>query len=469
MPPLPSRPARLARPSRPSRVDLTEVGTTGRGAEEPLRALSGDGWRRALAEMVANDPIVGAVLLAVELYLRQVTWDVVPGSPDAADVAAATFVEECRQDMAASWEDTLAEIVSFLPHGWSFLETVYKVRGGEATDDPTHRSRFTDGRIGWRKWAIRAQDTLDHWVFDAGGGVQALVQTAPPTYHPVTIPITKALLFRTTSRKGDPEGRSLLRNAYTSWYYKNHLQRIEGVGIERDLAGLPVLTVPPELLDSANRTAAQTSLFTELLQLITNIRRDEQEGIMLPAAFDEAGHPLFALTLLTTGGRRQFDTDAVIRRYDQRIAASMLADFVLLGSDKVGSYALASNKTDLFATALGTWLDHICGVVNQHAIPRLLRLNGLRPLHPPRLEHGDVQSVDLVQLADFVLKLAQAGFVFQAELQRYVLERAGLPVPGPDAPTTPTSTATAGPTGPGVGSGGSGSGSGGGAQGGRAG
>ncbi|WP_155274431.1 hypothetical protein [Piscirickettsia salmonis] len=48
-------------------------------------------------------------------------------------------------------------------------------------------------------------------------------------------------MFRTTSRKGNPEGRSILRNAYQPWYYKKNLESIESIGIERNLVGLLTL------------------------------------------------------------------------------------------------------------------------------------------------------------------------------------------------------------------------------------
>ena len=69
----------------------------------------------------------------------------------------------------------------------------------------------------------------------------------PPSYNLYTIPIDKALLFRTKSRKDNPEGRSILRNAYRSWYFKRRIQEVEGIGIERDLAGLPVMYAPADL------------------------------------------------------------------------------------------------------------------------------------------------------------------------------------------------------------------------------
>ena len=63
-----------------------------------------------------------------------------------------------------------------------------------------------------------------------------------------------------------------------------------------------------------------------------------------------SGHKLYDLTLLQSGGQRQIDTDTIVQRYDQRIAASVLADFIMLGAHGGGSLALARTKVNFFAT-----------------------------------------------------------------------------------------------------------------------
>lgn len=54
------------------------------------------------------------------------------------------------------------------------------------------------------------------------------------------------------------------------------------------------------------------------------------------------------LELLSSGGDRQFDTNKTIDRYDTRIAMTVMADFVLLGHQQTGSFALSDNKTHIF-------------------------------------------------------------------------------------------------------------------------
>lgn len=396
--------------------------------EEQLPQLQGVRGIRTYKEMRDNDPVIGAILFAIEMLIRQVDWSVESASSEQQDVENAAFLESCMNDMSAPWSDTISEVLSMLVFGWSYHEIVYKRRLGN-TKDPTTKSNFNDGRIGWRKIPIRAQETLFEWEFDQSGDVVAMWQLGPPDYKLSRIPMEKALLFRTLVRKGNPEGRSVLRNAYRPWYYKKNIENIEGIGIERDLAGLPVAWVPPELLDP-NASAEDKAVLTEIKKIVRNIRRDEQEGIVFPLTYDENNNKLYDMTLLSTGGRRQFDTDSIVQRYDSRIAMTVLADFILLGTKNVGSFALSSSKTELFSVALGAWLQSICDVFNRYAVPRLFELNVITADQLPKIIAGDIESIPLEELGEYISKLSGAGMALfpNEELENYLLKLAGLPI-----------------------------------------
>ena len=154
-----------------------------------------------------------------------VYWNVEPGGDTAKDKEAAEFVKSCMDDMQDTWIDTISEILSFLTYGWSFHEIVYKRRMGHTRDKRT-RSKYNDGLIGWKKLPIRAQETLYQWEYDNEDNLLGMTQNPPPDYGMFTIPMEKALLFRTKSRKNNPEGRSILRTAYRSWYFKRRIQEI---------------------------------------------------------------------------------------------------------------------------------------------------------------------------------------------------------------------------------------------------
>lgn len=80
---------------------------------------------KVFQEMKENDDTVGAILFAIKMLIRQVEWHVEPGGDSAKDKEAAEFVESCMDDMQATWTDTISEILSFLPYGWSFHEIVW--------------------------------------------------------------------------------------------------------------------------------------------------------------------------------------------------------------------------------------------------------------------------------------------------------------------------------------------------------
>ena len=421
-------------------LDLSQIGvvglkqTGGRIQEEFLNDLRGEQGHKIYREMADNDEIVGAVLFAIDMLIRQVDWRVQEASQDEEDVQLALFINECMEDMSHSWKDMVSEILSMLVFGWSWHELVYKRRVGPDETDPSKRSKFSDGKIGWRKIPIRAQETWFQWHFSDDGSVEQFEQWDMYSGHKALIPIEKSLLFTTRKRKNNPEGRSILRTAYRSWYFKKNIQNIEGVGIERDLAGLPMIWCPPTLLDK-NASSEDKSVLEALKKIVKSVKRDEQEGIIMPLAYDESGNKLYDFQLLSSGGSRQFDTSKIIDRYNQGIAMSVLADFILMGHQRVGSFALASSKTEMFATAIGAWLGGIADVFNRYAIPRLLKLNNMPTNRDmPKIVHGDIESVDLTELGGFISSLTGAGAQLfpDTDLENHLRKQAGLPMTNTD-------------------------------------
>jgi len=391
-------------------------------AEEFLKELQGKRGIEVFREMSENDDVCGAILYTIEMLIRKTTWSIQPGGDGAKDKECAEFVESCMNDMQDTWTDTISEVLSFLAFGWSYHEIVYKRRTGN-TNDPRQNSKYTDGLIGWQKLPIRAQETLFRWEYDDNDNLLGMTQLPPPRYVMATIPIEKALHFRTKSRKNNPEGRSILRTAYRDWYFKRRIQEIEGMGLERDLAGLPILT-PPENVDIWNTDdMAMQEAFARAEMIVRNVRRDATEGLVLPNGW--------TFQLLTSGGRRQFDTNQIIERYDTRIAMSTMADFLLLGHQGVGSFALSSDKTELFSIALESYLDIICEVFNNQGIPRLIGMNAehFRGITEyPQLTHGNVDAPNLKDLSTYIKELTGCGVIMPDEaLEDFVRETGNLP------------------------------------------
>lgn len=408
-------------------VEVGRIGQYRDGAgtffEEFVKELQGKRGIEVYKEMANNDDTIGAILFAIEMLIRQCSFTVEPGGDTETDKKAAEFVEQCMDDMEFTWTDTISEIISFITYGWSYHEIVYKVRRGK-TKNPVTRSKYNDGLIGWRKLPIRAQDTLFEWHYKEGtDDLEGMEQIAPPDFNNCFIPIGKALHFKTKSAKGNPEGKSVLRNAYRSWFFKKRIQEIEGIGIERDLAGFPTLTGPEDVDLWDNNDEDMKRALANAEKIVTGVRRDSKEGLVLPFGWK--------FELVSTGSRRQFDTNQIIERYDKRMAMTVLADFIFMGQQAVGSFALSDNKTELFSLAIGTFLDVICETFNSQGIPRLIDLNeshfkGITDY--PKMKHGDIEEEDITKLSTFLKDMISVGvLVPDEELEDFVRLKGGLP------------------------------------------
>jgi hypothetical protein len=372
-------------------------------------------------EMADNDPVVGAILYLAEMLIRGVDWEVEPASESQTDIDAASFLQSCMHDMEMTWADTICEVLSMFTYGFSFHEVLYKIRRGQDETSPKYKSRYNDGKIGWRAMPGRAQSTLHMWEFDEQTNeVSGFRQLAAPHFKLTTIPMAKGLLFRTRVNRGNPEGRSLLRNAYRPYFFKKHFEEIEGIGIERDLAGFPVLQAPDglDIWSDLEDNPQMAMIREEAETLVRSIRRDSEEGIVLPNGWD--------LKLLASGSSRQINIGDTIDRYDNRIAITMLADIVLIGQ-KTGSFALASTKESMLAASLESQVKNIADVFNNNAVPRLFQMNGETMQEYPKIvpSHVRVPAVKEMALLLRAMGLKIAG---DLQLQNFLRQEIGAPL-----------------------------------------
>ena len=417
-----------------------EIGSTGLKVfsgvvnEEFLPALRGLRGVRIYRQMSENDSTVGAVLAAVDLLLRAVEWKMKPANDSQQARDEAEFAMSLLNDMEVPLEDFLSEAMSMLTYGWSYFEVVLKRRVGPSESSPKRRSKYTDGRIGIMKMPIRSQDTLSRWSLSEHGDILGLWQLPPNKGGEVFIPINRALLFRTKNERNNPEGKSVLRNAYRSWYILKTIQDSEAIGIERELAGVPVAYIPSKYMVSS-ASAENKAFFTLIQQIVRDLKFNEQGGVVLPSDMfpnedgSPSSEPMVRLELLSTAGRRTIETSPIVLRYQRDIARSVLADFLMMGADR-GAFNLADNKTDMFLRACETYMGRVASVVNTMLLPRLWDYNGMSRDLMPEFGFGHIAPTDLGVLGNFIESLSRAGMpLFPDEkLETYVREEAGFPL-----------------------------------------
>ena len=203
----------------------------------------------------------------------------------------------------------------------------------------------------------------------------------------------------------------MLRGAYRTYMFKKLAEEIMMTGIERDMAGVPVIRAPGEIITGVD--ANSTSMMQTLTKIVRNLKRNQDEGIVLPSnnyPADAGGGLMYNVELIGPQSQRQFDIVGIIQMFSKWLAMTQAADWLMLGQDQIGSYALSQTKNDLFALTISTILDSICQVFNSYAVPRLAQLNpDINPETLPQLTHGDVATAAVNDVGMFLNNVARGG------------------------------------------------------------
>lgn len=366
--------------------------------------------RRDTLQQMQDDPTIAASLRGIDALARSTDYAIDPAEDAPDDIVP--FVHDCLGAMEGAWGDKLSEILSQIVYGFSLFEVVYLQR--------------PDGRIGWKRWAPRGQETIERWIWDeAGRDWVAAIQVNPNTGAELRLERQHLLHFVTVSRKQSPEGQSLIRAAFGPWYFKRELERIEAIGIERDMAGVPMLKIPADQYKDDTKRE-------QWADVVRGMRSNEEAGVLLPSDTDPTTNaPLYEFSLVSTGGARQVDTDKTIDRYKRDIMRNLLVDWLMLGDEGGGSFALGVSKAEVFASFVQSLLDGIADTITEQAIKPLLLANGWPVEFAPTFRFEQITRKDVAMYADALVKLAGPGFVDakQPEVLKFVYELIGLPVP----------------------------------------
>jgi len=363
--------------------------------DEITAVLAGDGYIREFKRMADTDSICGAVLLAITKTFQSIEWKTINDDKEILKKSLANV----------NWYDRMEEILSFLVYGHCVFETTIK--------------EDEDGDFVWDGMYIRPQDTIQKWNHDKKGVIESFEQYGQEGEGVVTISMNKCLHFATMKTRNNPKGKSLFRNAYRDWYYRTNIEKIEAIGIERDLTGMPVLT-PSEDDHLIDEKGNFTKLGNWAWQTVQNIKRNAQEGLVLPTGwtFELQGSP----------GDRQFNMNEVIARYDGKIALSMLSQFLILGViNSSGSFALSKEQSHLFYKAVEGFAEMIAHAVNTQFVgaPALGLLNDIEP---PKLIVVGVDKPSISDLASFLGRLLKFNVLTPDDkLEEYLRDEVSLP------------------------------------------
>lgn len=409
---------------------IRTLGTTGRRDrtdalvfDDPvIRELRGDRGRKTLEKMTL-DPTIGAALETYGVKMRSAPWTIEPGGEDPIDVSFAEFVEENVARLFPGWQSIVADAAEALIYGFQLFEVIYE-RAFDAGDEIRAQDYV------WSSFMALDATTIERWNTDDQTGELVGVWQRGHNGREAYIESWKLLHYRTKPRVGNPQGTPYIRNAYLAWIDRQELRRITKVGLRRDLTGLPKMQVPSRIL-SPNANEDDLAVKAEAEALVRDVERDLREGILVPSETLEDGSASgWKFELQTSGGRRALDLEKYFDFYRQDIAIALLADEILLGHENIGSWALASSKTNRAAAAVGAWLSILAETVEKTVVPILQALNPrYMTARAPTFRPGDIEELPLDELGSFVQAVVGSGAVIpDPGMDEALRRRAGLPL-----------------------------------------
>ncbi|MFE3597329.1 DUF935 family protein [Bacillus subtilis] len=393
-------------------------------------------WPAAIeiyTRMEREDSRVTSLLSAIGLPITGANWHIAAAgaSAEVTEFVARNLgvpiqgggdvVAPARRKGRFSWKQHLEYSLSSLQFGHAVCEQVYRDYG--------------DGRIWLHKLAPRPQSTISAWNVALDGGLDSIEQLAPATGGgmvsgptPLTLPVSRLVVYSRKMEPGKWIGKSLLRPSYKHWLLKDEFLRIEAVAARRNGVGVPVATA------AEGATDADVAKLADMAQAY---RGSEHGGVGLP----------YGATLQLLGVQGNLpDIRAAVTYHDTMIAISGLAHFLNLAGG--GSYALASVQQNTFIDAVQAEAEFIRDVTNLHVIEDLVDVN-FGPDEPaPRLVFDEIgRNEDATAAA--LKTLVDAGLLSPDILiEQTVRQRLGFPSKPADAAPAPATEPAPAPTAP---------------------
>lgn len=357
-------------------------------------ALRGPKRIKEFDEMRLGDATVGAGMLAIKQPILSARWWVNPASNSRKDKQIAEFVEnQLMNDGTRTWQETLTEVLLYLDFGVMPFEIVYEF--------------LPDKSIGLKKISSRWPSTIAKWeTADGGNGI--LQQTSDGSF---SIPMDKLIIFVNAKEGGNWEGKSMLRTAWKHWKFKNHFYNMSAIAIERQSVGVPYAKKP-----IGGATPQDEADMKELLE---NMRANEKAWAIYPDGWE--------VGFLDMKSGTTKDPKSMIDHHDRAITLALLAQFLMLGSTSVGSFALSSDQSKLFLLCLEAIANHIRDTFNRYLIKKLVDYNFDVEAYP-ELVYEKIGAVDINMFTTALQRAIQTGSITpQPEDEEYLRDIMDLP------------------------------------------
>lgn len=355
-------------------------------------------------QMRRSDGQVSAALLALELPIVTATWQI--NGPEEMTPEEEEIVEFCRWFFfhRINWIFALQQAVNGrFWAGHAVFEKVWDI------DDAT-------GFLYVRDLASRLQQTISKWNFDETDRLVSIEQQVPYSTTQkmrgnIVIPAESLVIFNYKQEGSDLRGRSILRQCYKHWWFKQNLEKVGAIGAERGAVGFPYANVPAGgFTDEAKK---------ELEMILANIRTNQQASALFPEGVEPKNFSI----------ETKIDSNVMpqLKYHNEMISRSIMAQFLDLGTTESGARSLGESFMNLFLKGLSAEAEQIKNVFQKQVLNDVIEKNwSLDEDRYPQLEVSGIELEDVLGLGEVLAKI-KPYLTSTEKTEQHIRKVVGLP------------------------------------------
>jgi hypothetical protein len=294
-----------------------------------------------------------------------------------------------------TWLDFVNNITTDLKYGFSLTNLVLekktkgKYKGNYCIKSLSPRSQGNvygwvwDEDLRYLQGVVFKPNLKKDRLKQLGGFNGQILLSSISTYQDgnyVYIPIENLIHTKHNGTLSNPQGNPPAIAAYQAWYEKRLVEILEISGATKDLAGILILRVHPDLLEKA----AQPDLYPEAAKELAALQDDANKlhqgkstYLLLSSESDDISKKYhYDVTLQgVEGGGKQYSTKEIIEQKKTAIYNVFGTAHLLLGQDNVGSNSLAEAQTSSHNYHVLRSIQEKVEVINTSLTTKLLSAN----------------------------------------------------------------------------------------------
>lgn len=372
--------------------------------------VAGQEKYRTYTNLLANVSIVAASVRYFLNLTAKADWNVQAADESEEAQKIADWFEAAIHDMTTPWHRVVRRAALYRYYGFSIQEWTAK--------------KNEDGSIGILDVEARPQHTIEQWSVDESGTVLGVIQRSPQTFQTIPLDRSRLVYIVDDSITDSPEGLGLFRHVVEAVDRLREYERLEGIGFETDLRGIPIGRAPIQAMRNMVQagTMSQDQMDLQLNAMrtfLTKHKKTANLALLLDSKVYESsgdnrnpsGQLQWSLDLLNSGATSAPELAAAIARLNREVARVLGTENILLGESGAGSLAMARDKSDQFALVVDGTLKELSEGFKADLVKPFMELNGWDMKLAPTLAPAKIQLRDVAEITAALKDLASSGAV----------------------------------------------------------